>query len=287
MPLVTSDGQRVPGDFDIRAANYSRNQWHRVYAQGLIAHSAIRSADRVLDAGVGTGFAAIAAAARVGSKGQVVGVDLSCGMLQHARIAVETAQLRNVELRQADASDLGEMPSGSFDAVVCAAALLYMPVQRALTEWWRLLRPGGTIGFSTMCKGSPRAGQLFRDCAADFGVRLEDPSAALGSESAASAALRTAGFVQITVVPDRVLLNDADFSCAWESNLHSTAHGDIRSLAPTRLDALRSQFEQALAERRQNVPSFAAADVLYAYGTRPASVDAPNDQKTDRLDRLS
>jgi ubiquinone/menaquinone biosynthesis C-methylase UbiE len=127
MPFVTNDGQRVAGDFDVRAANYSRNQWHRVYAEGLIAHSAIRSADRVLDAGVGTGFAAIAAATRVGSKGQVVGVDLSSGMLQQARIAIDIAQLRNVELRQADASDIREMPSGSFDAVVCAAALLYMP----------------------------------------------------------------------------------------------------------------------------------------------------------------
>ena len=268
MPLVTNDG--VAGDFDARAANYSRNQWHRVYAEGLIAHSAVRRADRVLDAGVGTGFAAIVAATRVGSKGVVVGVDISAGMLQQARMAIETAQLPNVELRQADASDLGDMPSGSFDAVVCAAALLYMPVQRALTEWWRLLRPGGTIGFSTMCQGSPQAGQLFRDCAAEFGVRLEDPSAALGSESAASSALRTAGFVEIRVVADRVLLGDGDLSWAWESNLRSTAHADVRALAPTRLDALRARFEQSLAERRRDVPSFAAADVLYAYGTKPA-----------------
>jgi ubiquinone/menaquinone biosynthesis C-methylase UbiE len=274
MPLVTSDSQRVAGDFDVRAANYARNRWHRVYAEALIAHSAIRSEDRVLDAGVGTGFAAIAAATRVGSNGEVVGVDLSSGMLHQARIAIEAAQLPNVELCQADASDLREMPSGSFDAVVCAAALLYMPVQRALTEWSRLLRPGGTIGFSTMCKGSPQAGQLFRDCAAEFGVRLEDPSAALGSESAASAALRTAAFVEIRVVAGRVLLSDADLSCAWESNLRSAAQADIRSLAPTRLEALRTRFEQALTERRQSVPSFAAADVLYAYGRKRAGGDA-------------
>lgn len=54
----------VATDFDIRAANYSRNQWHRVYAERLVAHASIAIGDRVLDAGVGTGFAALAAAER-------------------------------------------------------------------------------------------------------------------------------------------------------------------------------------------------------------------------------
>ena len=160
MPLMTEDRQRIAADFDVRASNYSNNQWHRVCAEALIAHSAIRSGDRVLDAGVGTGFAAIAAARRVGSSGHVVGVDVSAGMLRQARVAVEAAQFQNVELRQADACDLRELPSDSFDVVICAAALLYMPVQRALSEWRRLLKPGGTIGFSTMCAGFPRAGRV-------------------------------------------------------------------------------------------------------------------------------
>jgi hypothetical protein len=133
-----------------------------------------------------------------------------------------------------------------------------MPVQRALAEWRRLLKPGGTIGFSTMRTGFPQAGQLFRDCAAEFGVRPVDPSAALGSESAASAALRKAGLVDITVVADRVVLSDSDFSCAWESNLRSAVHGEVRNLAPTSLDALRSRFERALDEARRSDPSFAA-----------------------------
>ena len=51
---MTNDQQRVAADFDVRAPNYSRNQWHRVYAEGLIAHSTIRTGDRELDAGVGT-----------------------------------------------------------------------------------------------------------------------------------------------------------------------------------------------------------------------------------------
>ena len=270
MPLMTDDRQRIAADFDVRAGNYSRNTWHRVYAEGLIAHSAIGSGDRVLDAGVGTGFAAIAAAMKVGSSGRVIGVDVSPGMLQEARVAVEAAQLRNVEFLQADACDLHELQAESFDAVICSAALLYMPVHRALTEWRRLLKPGGTVGFSTMRTGFPQAGELFRNCAAEFGVQLADPSATLGSESSAAAALRQAGFAEIALVADRVLLSDADFSCAWESNLRSAAHGEVRNLAAPQLEALRSRFEQALDEARRRDPSFAAADVLYAYGVKPA-----------------
>ena len=144
-----------------------------------------------------------------------------------------------------------------------------MPVQQAFAEWRRLLKPGGTIGFSTMRAGCPQAGQLFRDCASEFGVQLADPSAALGSEASAAAALRQGGFAEIAVVADRVFLSDVDFSCAWESNLRSAAHGEVRKLAPVRLEALHLRFEHALDDRRRTDPSFAVADVLYAYGTKP------------------
>lgn len=268
MHLMTEDRRCVAADFDVRSAGYSRNRWHRAYAEGLIAHLPIRLGDRVLDAGVGTGFAAIAAATRVGPGGSVVGVDISPGMLQQAQVTVDAAGVQNIELLQADACHLRDVPAESFDAVICSAALLYMPVQRALTEWRRLLRPGGTIGFSTMRAGFPQAGQLFRDCAAEFGVPLTDPSAPLGSESLAAAALRQGGFAVIAVVADRVVLSDVDYSCAWESNLRSAAHEAVRSLAPASLEALQLRFEQALDDRRRSDPSFAVAEVLYAYGAR-------------------
>jgi ubiquinone/menaquinone biosynthesis C-methylase UbiE len=266
---MMEDRRGIAADFDVRSANYSKNQWHGAYAEGLIAHSALRLGDRVLDAGVGTGFAALAAAVRVGPRGRVVGVDVSPGMLQQARIAVEAAGLGNIELLQADACDLRELEDESFDAIVCSAGLLYMPVQRALAEWRRLLKRGGTISFSTMRAGSPQAGQLFRDCAAELGVLLADPSAALGSESAAADVLRQGGFTEISVVPGTVHLADADFACAWESNLRSAAHGQVRSLAPEDLEALRLRFEHALDNRRRIDPLFAVAEVLYVYGAKP------------------
>lgn len=262
------DRQRVASNFDVRAASYSQNQWHRVYAEGLIEHAPLRDGDHVLDAGVGTGFAAIAAARKVGVSGYVLGVDLSPGMLQQARAAVDAARLGNVELRLGDACDLRDVLPGTFDAAVCAAALLYMPVRRALIEWRRLLKVGGSVSFSSMRTGFPQAGQLFRDCAAEFGVRLLDPSAELGTETAARVALERARYVEISVVADRVLLSDADLSLAWESNLRSAAHADVRRLAPADLEALRARFEHTLDQRRQHDASFGVAEVLYACGRK-------------------
>jgi len=55
-----------------------------------------------------------------------------------------------------------------------------------------------------MRAGFPQAGRLFRDCAAEFGVQLADPSAPLGSESLAAAALQQGGFAAIAIVADPV-----------------------------------------------------------------------------------
>ncbi|MGH9159184.1 MAG: class I SAM-dependent methyltransferase, partial [Vicinamibacteraceae bacterium] len=195
--------------------------------------------------------------------------DVSRGMLDRAHAAIESAGLANVELLQADACDPPLFQSASFDVVVCAAALLYMPAQRALAEWYRLLKPGGTVGFSTMRAGFPQAGQLFRDCAAELGVRLNDPSAELGSETASRMVLNRTGFVDVSVVPGQVSLSAADFSLAWESNLRSAAHADVRRLNPVGLDRLHARFEHALAEARRNVAAYDVAEVLYAYGRKP------------------
>jgi len=266
---MADDAPDIGADFDIRAATYSRNQWHRAYAEGLVAHARIAPGDRVLDAGVGTGFAAIAAAAKVGPTGYVVGVDLSTGMLAQARAAIRNAGITNVDTLEADATDLTSFGPASFDAVICAAALLYMPVERALGEWHRVLKPGGIIGFSTTRAGFPKGGQLFRECASRFGVRLTDPSAPLGTERAAVNALERAGFVSVSIVADCVAMRDNDFAGAWESNLLSTAHAAVRGLNPADLESMREEFERALKRCRQADPSFGVTEVLFAYGEKP------------------
>ena len=258
----------IRSTFNERAAGYAGGQWHRVYAERLVALANLRPGQSVLDAGAGTGFATLAIARRIGPSGRVVAIDLSPGMLAEARAAVAAAQLTNVEILEADATNLARFPAASFDAVICAAALLYMPVASALAEWHRLLAPGGTIGFSTMRAGSPPAGQLFRDCAAGFGLSLTDPSATLGSEDRCRAALAAAGFRDPSVIGEDIDFSSADLARAWDSNSRSPSHTAVRDLSAADRDALRRQYEDALRTRLADDPAFARAAVLYAFATK-------------------
>jgi ubiquinone/menaquinone biosynthesis C-methylase UbiE len=264
-----SDDPRIISDtFDERAANYRKGNWHRAYAERLVELTGLQPGQSVLDAGAGTGFAALAIAPHVGPSGRVVAVDLSPGMLAEARAAVAAANLTNVEIFEADATDLPQLAPSSFDAAICAAALLYMPVASALREWHRVLKPGGTVGFSTMREGSPPAGELFRDCAEAFGVRLTDPSRALGSDDRCRAVLTTAGFGTIDVIAEQVEFSSSDLARAWDSNSRSPSHAAVRDLSDTDRETLRARYEDALRARLVANPAFANAQVLYAFGRK-------------------
>src|SRR6185503_11657239 len=227
--MTPTDPEEVARIFDARAARYVHDDWHRRYAERLVAVTPLRTGDVVLDAGTGPGFAARAIAGRVGPAGRVLAVDISTRMLEQARIVFAAARLSNVDCVQANVTDLPELGTSTLDAVVCAAGLLYMPVEQALREWHRVLKVDGVVAFSTMQAGSPSAGRLFRECAATFGLHLSDPSEPLGTEQRCATALEAAGFDRVRVIKDRVDFETLDPTLAWEAN--SRAFGrDIRTL---------------------------------------------------------
>ena len=278
---MAEDRQTITAAFDWRAPNYAKSEWHRAYAAQLVEAAPVRAGHRVLDAATGTGFAAIALARRVDSSGRVIGVDLSAGMLAQARAAIRAAGLGHVVLVQGDAAEHPPFAASTFDAVMCSAGLLYMPFASALREWRRLLVSGGFVGFSTMRGGFPMPGRLFRDCAAEYGLRLPDPSAPLGSEAAATAALSAAGFTDITIVPGSVTLSPSDLAMAWESNLRSAAHSPVRELSAADQTRMRGRYLAALDAARLADPSLVArAEVLYAFGRR-GRTDAPSADERD------
>lgn len=231
---------------------------------------------RRLDAGTGTGFAALAAAGVVGRAGRVVAVDLSAGMLSVARDRAAQMGAEGIEWVHGDATMLTDYSPATFDVVTCAAALLYMPVARALAEWHRVLKPGGVVAFSGMKTGSPLAGRLFRECAAMLGIQLYDPSEALGPDSACRSALLEAGFSATSVTLEALTFSASDVAVAWESNLRS-AHVQAPALIPADVALLKASFERAVARERQRDPAaMERAEVLYVLG-RAAAEPAAGD----------
>lgn len=100
--------------------------------------------DRVLDVGSGTGVVSFKAAARVTGMGEIVGIDLSDGMLRKAREkSAQAGRAGSVTFLKMDAEAL-EFPDGAFDCVLSLYALRHFPrPEVALAEMRRVLRPGG------------------------------------------------------------------------------------------------------------------------------------------------
>ncbi|MEX2223068.1 MAG: methyltransferase domain-containing protein [Candidatus Rokuibacteriota bacterium] len=110
------------------------------WAPRVIAAARLEAGERVLDVACGTGILARAAAARVGPRGFVAGLDANPGMLAVAgRLAPQVAW------RQGKAESL-PYPDASFDVVVSQFGLMFFSDRgQALREMLRVLVPGGRL----------------------------------------------------------------------------------------------------------------------------------------------
>jgi len=114
-------------------------------AAKLARHAGIRSGQRVLDVGCGTGPVAVTAA-RLGAR--VTGLDLTPELLEHARENARIAEV-DVEWHQGDAEAL-PFADGSFDVVASQFGHIFAPrPEVAVAEMLRVLKRGGTLAFAT------------------------------------------------------------------------------------------------------------------------------------------
>ena len=102
----------------------------------------VSDADDLLDIGTGTGSILELVGDTVSS---AIGVDLSREMLSIARAALDRADLRNCQVRQADMYQL-PFAGDRFDAATMHMVLHYAEnPERAIAEAARVLRPGGRL----------------------------------------------------------------------------------------------------------------------------------------------
>jgi SAM-dependent methyltransferase len=105
----------------------------------------IVAGETVLDIGCGAGMDLLLAARRVGLGGHAIGIDMTEAMRDRARGSAEAAGLKNVEVRQADATAL-PFPDASVDVVISNGVLNLVPEkEKAFAEIYRVLRPGGRL----------------------------------------------------------------------------------------------------------------------------------------------
>jgi ubiquinone/menaquinone biosynthesis C-methylase UbiE len=114
-------------------------------AARLVKRAGVGSGQRVLDVACGTGVVSVTAA-RLGA--HVTGLDLTPELLERAR---ENARIARVEIDWHE-GDVEKLPFGDaeFDVVLSEFGHIFAPrPEVAIGEMLRVLKPGGTIAFST------------------------------------------------------------------------------------------------------------------------------------------
>ncbi|KAF2105573.1 S-adenosyl-L-methionine-dependent methyltransferase [Lophiotrema nucula] len=150
---MASDSQQANAAvqlYEARSGEYD-GTWHVDFTERFAAQLNIKPGQRVLDLACGTGLLTFREADAVGSKGKVVGVDVTPGMLAQAKAKKQRdgPNYDHVEFFQGDILNLRAidgLKENSFDVISVASALVLFPdPAAAIKHWTQYLKEGGII----------------------------------------------------------------------------------------------------------------------------------------------
>jgi arsenite methyltransferase len=156
---------------------------------------AVQPGHRVLDIGAGAGNDALIARRLVGAEGRVIALDLTAAMTRRLAREARRAGIEDLGVVQGSAEQL-PLPDASVDSITSNGALNLVPdKRRAVTEMFRVLKPGGRLQLADVvihrpvsvdCHEDPR---LWVECV--VGATVKEDLLALFEE---------AGFEEIRIV---------------------------------------------------------------------------------------
>ena len=212
----------------------------------LLDAAVVRAGKRVLDVATGPGVVAFRAASR--GAAAVTGIDLAPRMLE---LAAE--QYPRIDFRQADAENL-PLADHSFDCVVSNFGLGHFPCpERALSEFVRVLTPGGNVAVSWWdVPARHRVMGIFFDAINEAGATpptelpTGPPMFRFSDDQELSGALRSAGLAEVMVRTYSFIHPLASPEELWNGILGGTVRTSIgiRRQPKEVQDRIRAAFER-------------------------------------------
>lgn len=246
-------------------------------AATLLASMPPAEGERWLDVGCGRGAVLLPAAQVIGSHGLAVGIDISSGMIEHARRLALHAGLRNVECEVDDALSPATV-KGPFDTISSSLVLFFLadPLT-ALRNWRPLLKPGGRIGVTTFGQNDPRWAQVDEVFEPHLPPEMKDARTSgkagpFASDAGVEALLREAGFRDVRTQSTSINVRFSDPQ-HWYDFTWSVGQRMMWLAIPEHLRAdVRQDAEARLAKFADSDGSITFTQgVRNTLGTRPAN----------------
>jgi ubiquinone/menaquinone biosynthesis C-methylase UbiE len=241
------------------------------YGLKLIEGLPIKPGMCILDIATGTGAVLFPAAHHVGQDGRIIGIDLSESILREAENIVNVKNLANIELRKMDAEHL-EFPDKSFDLVTCAFAIFLFPdVEAALSEMYRVCKPGGYIAMTNFNKlpvpFGPALPVFIQQCMM-YGVGVQPPQPLAYSPEDITTLLNKFGFTSVETwseTNDIVYTNNEDW---WGFMMTLAPRTTILGMDEETRERFREEYFAKLNPMFQKDGLHVSLSVVYASARR-------------------
>jgi ubiquinone/menaquinone biosynthesis C-methylase UbiE len=240
----------LQGVFTRSASSYERIRYFPIFGQWLVDTVQLLEGARVLDVACGRGAVLFPAAEHVGAYGQVIGIDLAEGMAHETEMEIQRRGLKQAQARQMDAEHLS-FPDSTFDVALCGFSLQFFPhLEQALSEFQRVLRPGGQIAVTTWSEDDARW-EWFEELRNAHGAVLKLGSQSLDTPEKIRRWFSQAGFVDIWTSSkelDMVYLDEEEW---WNVEWSISGRAGLEKLSPEALQQFKKEaFEKAQAQKQ-------------------------------------
>lgn len=227
-----------------------------VYAgQHLVERIVMTKGTRVLDVGAGRGANLFPAAEAVGPRGQVVGIDLAPGMVQETTAEIKRRNLPYATMLPMDAEHL-TFPDASFDYVLCGFAIFLFPhLEQVLSEFFRVLRPGGRMGV-TVAQDLDALSHWFGERLTAYHQRYQFPlCAGCGKGSNYTdlpGYLTSVGFTDVEILQEQADFVYADAQEWWDARWTHGPRYALEHMEPLVLVQFKAEVFDRLAQEAQS-----------------------------------
>jgi len=261
--------------FDEVADTYDRDfLTPRRPAKRLAGWIALGSNAKILELGCGTGIFTSYLAEATPRGGSILATDIAKQMIAVARKKELGSEQIGIEFQEADGSSL-PFGDSTFDLAVSALALFGFPdVPKALSEWQRVVKPGGSLAFSSFSDRTVFATQdpVVAPIFEKFGISTRGaPANPVDTVEKCTALFRDLGLESISVLEEELGYYDTSFDGYWKSLCANLFGLKLKSMPTDVVDELRRELQAALAASFDRDGYYRNSKVILAQGRNPDS----------------